>query len=66
MLPDRTEGKSAVTACGSGRQIYWEQQTAREISLVALGSLFDIPVIKVALRVEAFWAGKVSSVHVPG
>lgn len=39
-----------MTACGSGnnrRQICWEQQAAREISLVvAPGSLFGIPVIK--------------------
>lgn len=63
MLPDTTEAKSAVTVCGSGRQIYWEQETAREISLVVPGSLFDIPVIKAALRV---WAGKVSSMCVPG
>lgn len=37
-------------------------RTAREKGLVALGSLFVTPVTKVALRVEAFWAGKVSSI----
>lgn len=30
------------------------------VGLVALGSLFAIPVVRVALRVEASWAGKVS------
>lgn len=59
-----------MTACGSannGRQIWWEQQTAREISfVVAPGSFFGIPVIKkVALRVEAFGCME-SIVYLPG
>lgn len=67
MLPDAAEGESAVTVCGIGETgshgslRTGEKRIAREISLVAPGSLFGIPVVKVALRVEAYWAGKVSS-----
>lgn len=58
----RQREKSAVTVCGSGRRIYLGATHAREVSLVAPGSLFVIPVMEVALRVEAVWAGKVSSI----